>query len=169
LLRPGQGGRPLPIVRHGRRHDTASDSVSAIWKTSEDETARQVQLLVEIGFFEEREGGGLSTFWVPFLYRDGLFLSQGPRRGVVGKAATHRHCCSPIPCQFPPSPMMVFPLGVEHALDVPVQRPCSRPISANEKTPPRLDGVKFGRRRQKIANVPPDGSCHDSGELQPPK
>ena len=31
-----------------------------------------------------------------------------------------------------------------------------------EKTPPRLDGVKFGRRRHKIANVPPDGSCRDS-------
>jgi hypothetical protein len=27
-----------------------------------------------------------------------------------------------------------------------VQRPRSRPISANEKTPPRLDGVKFGRK-----------------------
>ena len=32
-----------------------------------------------------------------------------------------------------------------------------------EKTPPRLDGVKFGRERHEITNAPPDRSCHDSG------
>ena len=45
--------------------------------------------------------------------------------------------------------MRVFPVGVEHALDATVQRPRNRPISANEKTPPHLDGVKFGRRRHR--------------------
>jgi hypothetical protein len=33
---------------------------------------------------------------------------------------------------------------------------------ANKKTPPHLDGAKFGRRHE-IANAPRDGSCHDSG------
>jgi hypothetical protein len=33
---------------------------------------------------------------------------------------------SAISSQLPASPMMVFPVGIEHALDVPVQR--SRPI-----------------------------------------
>ena len=63
-----------------------------------------------------------------------------------------------IPGQLPSPPMRVFPAGVDDALY------SSRPISANEKTPPRLDGVKFGRRRH-VANAPPDGSCHDSEAL----
>jgi hypothetical protein len=35
-----------------------------------------------------------------------------------------------------------------------------------QETPPHLEGVKFGRRWRKIANAPPDGSCHDSEILQ---
>ena len=37
-----------------------------------------------------------------------------------------------IPCQLPTSPMRVFPVRVEHALDVPVQR--SRPILRANQT-----------------------------------
>jgi hypothetical protein len=32
---------------------------------------------LEIGFFQERETSDLATYWVPFLYRDALYMSQG--------------------------------------------------------------------------------------------
>jgi hypothetical protein len=69
--------KPWLTALEGEKTEQTLESLSAIWKTSEGEAARRAQLLVEIGFFEKRESGGLSTFWVPFLYRDGLFLSQG--------------------------------------------------------------------------------------------
>jgi hypothetical protein len=34
-----------------------------------------------------------------------------------------RRSSSSIPCQLPPSPMPVFPVGLEHPLDVPIERP----------------------------------------------
>jgi len=35
------------------------------------------QALVEIGFFQQRGGRDNWTYWVPFLYRDALCMSQG--------------------------------------------------------------------------------------------
>lgn len=69
--------KPWLVELEGEKTEHTLESLSAIWKTAEDETKRRAARLVEIGFFQEREGGGLSTFWVPFLYRDGLLLSQG--------------------------------------------------------------------------------------------
>jgi hypothetical protein len=69
--------KPLLIELEGEKTEQTLESLAAIWKTSEKEAKRRAQMLAEIGFFEQREGGGLSTFWVPFLYRDGLNLSQG--------------------------------------------------------------------------------------------
>ena len=69
--------RPWLSDLEGEKTEQTTESLCAIWKVSEDEASRRLQHLVEIGFFQEREGGGLSTFWVPFLYRDGLLMSQG--------------------------------------------------------------------------------------------
>ena len=69
--------KPWLTDLEGEKTEQTLESLCAIWKTSEDEAARRTQTLVEIGFFQERESGGLATFWVPFLYRDGLSLSQG--------------------------------------------------------------------------------------------
>jgi hypothetical protein len=35
------------------------------------------QQLIEVGFFEARGSKDKPTFWVPFLYRDALSMSQG--------------------------------------------------------------------------------------------
>lgn len=69
--------KPWLTDLEGEKTEQTLESLAAIWKTTEEESSRRAQLLVEIGFFQEREGGGLATFWVPFLYRDGLSLSQG--------------------------------------------------------------------------------------------
>jgi len=33
--------------------------------------------LIEVGFFQRRGSREAPTFWVPFLYRDALEMSQG--------------------------------------------------------------------------------------------
>jgi hypothetical protein len=55
-----------------------------------------------------------------------------------------------IPCQLPSSPMRVFPVGIEHALDVPVQR--SRPILRELKDPA---APRRGQVREKAAQDRP--------------
>jgi len=36
--------------------------------------------MVRVGFFEKRE----KTFWIPFIFRDGLDLVQGAETGADG-------------------------------------------------------------------------------------
>lgn len=48
-------------------------NLALIWECSEREAAERATSLVEIGFFERRG----SEYWVPFLYRDALEMSQG--------------------------------------------------------------------------------------------
>jgi hypothetical protein len=69
--------KPWLVELEGEKTEQTLETLAVIWKITEEEAAKRSQTLVEIGFFQEREGGGLSTFWVPFLYRDGLSLSQG--------------------------------------------------------------------------------------------
>jgi hypothetical protein len=61
----------------GEKTEQTIDSLSSIWKLSATQTKKRVQALVEIGFFQERGSGDDWTYWVPFLYRDALFMSQG--------------------------------------------------------------------------------------------
>jgi hypothetical protein len=42
-----------------------------------DQAVEPAQRLVEIGFFELRGSKNAQTFWVPFLFRDALSMSQG--------------------------------------------------------------------------------------------
>jgi hypothetical protein len=69
--------KPWLANLEGQKTEQTPESLSTIWKITEEEAGRRAQHLVDIGFFQAREGGGLSTFWVPFLYRDGLSMSQG--------------------------------------------------------------------------------------------
>lgn len=48
-------------------------SLTLIWQNSEREASEIAASLVEVGFFERRG----SNYWVPFLYRDALEMSQG--------------------------------------------------------------------------------------------
>jgi len=61
----------------GEKTEQTSQSLAAIWKLSKDEAEVRIHSLVEIGFFQERGGRDNWTYWVPFLYRDALFMSQG--------------------------------------------------------------------------------------------
>jgi hypothetical protein len=69
--------KPWLANLEGEKTEQTLESLGAIWKVPEDEAARRAQHLIDIGFFQAREGADLSTFWVPFLYRDGLSMSQG--------------------------------------------------------------------------------------------
>jgi hypothetical protein len=53
------------------------DDAAAIWKTWQDNARERVEALVEIGFFQQRGSGDNWTYWVPFVYRDALSMSQG--------------------------------------------------------------------------------------------
>lgn len=52
-------------------------SLSEVWQLPESETATIAEKCVEIGFFERRGNRESAKYWVPFLYRDALKMSQG--------------------------------------------------------------------------------------------
>lgn len=53
------------------------ETLAAIWSVSLEEALELAAKLVDIGFFERRESKGEISFWVPFLYRDALYMVQG--------------------------------------------------------------------------------------------
>lgn len=57
--------------------DQSSDSLSAIWGIDIADAHVVAEELVLAGFFEKRRDGDSHRYWVPFLYRDALRLSQG--------------------------------------------------------------------------------------------
>ena len=61
----------------GEKTEQTLDSLCAIWEMSRNEASEEAQKLIEIGFFQPRGSRDQPTFWVPFLYRDGLKISQG--------------------------------------------------------------------------------------------
>jgi hypothetical protein len=69
--------KPALVELQGEKTEQTIHSLAAIWKTSEEEAAKRTQSLVEIGFFQPRGGRDHWTYWVPFLYRDALAMSQG--------------------------------------------------------------------------------------------
>jgi hypothetical protein len=69
--------KPWLLELEGEKTEQTLTSLAAIWKISEDETKKHIQSLVDIGFFQESGGRDHWTYWVPFLYRDALSMSQG--------------------------------------------------------------------------------------------
>jgi hypothetical protein len=61
----------------GEKTEQSVESLSQIWNVSESEAVQQANKLVTIGFFQLRGSKEDPSFWVPFLYRSGLKLSQG--------------------------------------------------------------------------------------------
>jgi len=53
------------------------ETLQDVWDLPEDEAKRRAQALVELGFFETRGARANPSYWVPFLYRDALNLTQG--------------------------------------------------------------------------------------------
>jgi hypothetical protein len=62
-----------------RREKTTQtiESLAEIWAVSPDEAQSIASRLVEIGFFERRGDKDHPSYWVPFLYRPALEMSQG--------------------------------------------------------------------------------------------
>jgi hypothetical protein len=52
-------------------------SLAKIWKINEKEALEIADRLTDVGFFEKRGQKADPSFWVPFLYRDALSMSQG--------------------------------------------------------------------------------------------
>lgn len=69
--------RPFLEKMEGRKAEQTPESLAAIWGVSEQEALHKAKDLVALGFFEERGTRMEPTFWVPFLYRDALYLVQG--------------------------------------------------------------------------------------------
>ena len=61
----------------GEKTEQTVDSLAKIWNASTKETSDVAGKLVAIGFFEIHGSREAQTFWVPFLYRDALSMSQG--------------------------------------------------------------------------------------------
>jgi hypothetical protein len=69
--------KPMLMELEGEKTEQTVASLAAIWKIPETEAKKRIKALIEIGFFQERGGGDDWTYWVPFLYRDALSMSQG--------------------------------------------------------------------------------------------
>jgi hypothetical protein len=69
--------KPFLLKLSGEKTEQTLGSLAALWQLSPDEAAAQANRLVEVGFFQPRGSKDAPTFWVPFLFRDGLSMSQG--------------------------------------------------------------------------------------------
>jgi hypothetical protein len=61
----------------GEKTEQTTESLASIWEISKQEAMEKAEELVEVGFFQPRKSRELTTYWVPFLYRDALKMSQG--------------------------------------------------------------------------------------------
>ena len=69
--------KPMLMELEGEKTEHTAASLAAIWKVPEVQAKERIKSLIEIGFFQERGGRDDWTYWVPFLYRDALSMSQG--------------------------------------------------------------------------------------------
>jgi hypothetical protein len=85
--------RELITRLSGEKTEQTLESLCALWELTRYEASEKGQQLIEIGFFQPRGSRDQPTFWVPFLYRDGLKMSQGladepemiPEEGAQGR------------------------------------------------------------------------------------
>src|SRR5262249_37421335 len=69
--------KPYLMELEGEKTEQKIDTLAEIWKLTKEDALKLAQELVNIGFFEQRGERGSWTYWVPFLYRDALGMSQG--------------------------------------------------------------------------------------------
>jgi len=73
--------RPFLEKLKGEKTEQNPESLGSIWNVSRNEAIAKAQQLVKLGFFQVRGTRVEPTFWVPFLYRDGLNMVQGKAGG----------------------------------------------------------------------------------------
>jgi len=79
--------KPWLEALEGEKTEQYPDTLAAIWDVTDETALQRAEKLTQIGFFERRGTRRQPSFWVPFLYRPALGLSQGSARGgVVGSA-----------------------------------------------------------------------------------
>lgn len=69
--------RPYIQKLRGAKTQQSLQTLDEIWKEGHEKTAEIASQLVEVGFFERKGTRETPEFWVPFLYRDALEMSQG--------------------------------------------------------------------------------------------
>lgn len=69
--------RPYILKLKGSKTQQSVASLADMWKEGHERAADTANGLVEIGFFERRGSRDSPEFWVPFLYRDALEMTQG--------------------------------------------------------------------------------------------
>jgi hypothetical protein len=60
-----------------KKTNHSSESLAAIWEVDIEKAKNIAEELAFTGFFEKRRDNESQRYWVPFLYRDALKLSQG--------------------------------------------------------------------------------------------
>lgn len=73
--------RPYAEKLERRKSQQSIPTLMDIWECDQAEAIGVADQLVEVGFFERRQAGGETVYWVPFLYRDALSLVQGTEAG----------------------------------------------------------------------------------------
>lgn len=69
--------KEILVKLNGEKTEQTVDSLAQLWETNHDRAMAHAQRLVEIGFFEPRGSKEAPTFWVLFVFRDALSMSQG--------------------------------------------------------------------------------------------
>lgn len=79
--------RPLIEALREQKTEHNVESLSRLWGVHEEQALKGARALREVGFFEERSSKGEITYWVPFVYRSYLVLSQGKMQELQAGAA----------------------------------------------------------------------------------
>lgn len=69
--------KPYVSSLTGEKTEQTPDSLATLWKLKAPELEKTIQRAIEIGFFEARGSKEMPTYWVPFVFRDALKMSQG--------------------------------------------------------------------------------------------
>lgn len=69
--------RPFLEALDSEKAEQTVESLAKLWDLDRGDVINKAYELVGVGFFEARGSKTEPTFWVPFLYRDGLHLVQG--------------------------------------------------------------------------------------------
>ena len=75
--------KPLIERLEGEKTQQTPQTLAGLWGVSQDQARQRAGLLVDIGLFEARGEKEAPTYWVPFLYRDGLNMVQGEATGFL--------------------------------------------------------------------------------------
>lgn len=69
--------RPFVDALRERKTEHNIESLATLWKVEENQAIGIAKALRDVGFFEERNKKGEITYWVPFVFRSYMQMSQG--------------------------------------------------------------------------------------------